>query len=133
MKILACASFDYMKLMVVELQHQLAELEEAEERAAAAHAAEATEATEATADGAGGGGEPRPPPRQRANPFNNQVRLGASSYYLITFVVFSSPLPPCLQATSLSKLWCHICLWVHSSFPPYENVLNGSPLIMRAK
>ena len=59
MKILACASFDYMKLMVVELQHQLAELEEAEERAAAAHAAEATEATEATADGAGGGGEGR--------------------------------------------------------------------------
>ena len=104
MKILACASFDYMKLMVVELQHQLAELEEAEERAATAHAAEATEATEATADGAGGGGEPRPPPRQRANPFNNQVRLGASSYYLITFVVFSSPLPPCLLATSLSKL-----------------------------
>jgi len=77
MKILACASFDYMKLMVVELQHQLAELEEAEERAAAAHAAEATEATEATADGAGGGGEPRPPPRQRANPFNNQKQAKA--------------------------------------------------------
>ena len=72
MKILACASFDYMKLMVVELQHQLAELEEAEERAAA-HAEEAKEATEATEDGAGGGAEPRPPPRQRANPFNNQV------------------------------------------------------------
>ena len=84
MKILACASFDYMKLMVVELQHQLAELEEAEERAAAAHAAEATEATEATADGAGGGGgEPRPPPRQRANPFNNQVRLGHSVITLL--------------------------------------------------
>ena len=69
MKILACASFDYMKLMVVELQHQLAELEEAEERAAAAHAAEATEATEATAaDGAGGGGEPRP---RAENPLAN--------------------------------------------------------------
>lgn len=64
MKILACASFDYMKLMVVELQHQLAELEEAE-RAAATAAADAS--------GTGTEEEPKPPPRQRANPFNNQV------------------------------------------------------------
>ena len=61
MKILACASFDYMKLMVVELQHQLAELEEAERAAAVA------------ADHETDGGEPKPPPRQRANPFSNQV------------------------------------------------------------
>jgi hypothetical protein len=45
MKLVACASFDYMKLMVVELQQQLAEVEEQEQ-------------------------EPRPPPRGRANPFN---------------------------------------------------------------
>ena len=61
MKILACASFDYMKLMVVELQHQLAELEEAERTAATA------------ADQETDGGEPKPPPRQRTNPFTNQV------------------------------------------------------------
>ena len=69
MKILACASFDYMKLMVVELQHQLAELEEAERVAAVAAAASA--AASVTADEAGA--EPKPPPRQRMNPFDNQV------------------------------------------------------------
>ena len=71
MKIVACASFDYMKLMVVELQQQLAELEEAERAAAAA--ATATAAASAVADEADA--EPKPPPRQRANPFNNQVHL----------------------------------------------------------
>ena len=35
MKLLACSSYDYMKLMVVELQQQLAELEENERQAAA--------------------------------------------------------------------------------------------------
>ncbi len=30
MKLLSCASYDYMKLMVLELQQQLSELEEAE-------------------------------------------------------------------------------------------------------
>ena len=70
MKILACASFDYMKLMVVELQHQLAELEEAE-RAAAVAAAASAAAASVTADEAGA--EPKPPPRQRMNPFDNQV------------------------------------------------------------
>ena len=64
MKIVACASFDYMKLMVVELQQQLAELEEAERAAAVA-------AASVTADEAGA--EPKPPPRQRMNPFDNQV------------------------------------------------------------
>lgn len=54
MKLVACASFDYMKLMVVELQQQLLELEERERL------------------GQGGemGVEPRVPPRGRTNPFN---------------------------------------------------------------
>jgi len=69
MKIVACASFDYMKLMVVELQQQLAELEEAERAAAAAVATAAASAVTDEADA-----EPKPPPRQRANPFNNQTK-----------------------------------------------------------
>ena len=52
----ACASFDYMKLMVVEMQQQLAELEDRERIGGA---------------GEGGGGDPKPPPRGRANPFNS--------------------------------------------------------------
>ena len=53
---MACASFDYMKLMVVEMQQQLNELEDRER--------------------AEGGGDPKPPPRgrekgeYRVNPFN---------------------------------------------------------------
>jgi len=60
MKLVACASFDYMKLMVVEMQQQLNELEDRER-----------------IGGGEGGGDPKPPPRGRANPFNNggeQVR-----------------------------------------------------------
>jgi len=49
MKLIACASYDYMKLMVVELQHQLAELEERDKK---------------TED------KPEAPPRNRSNPFN---------------------------------------------------------------
>ena len=54
MKLLACASYDFMKLMVVELQHKVNEIESrnTEERA---------EDEE--------GGRPCPPPR-RPNPFN---------------------------------------------------------------
>eukprot|EP00090_Calanus_glacialis_P047427 TRINITY_DN9842_c0_g1_i1.p1 TRINITY_DN9842_c0_g1~~TRINITY_DN9842_c0_g1_i1.p1 ORF type:complete len:214 (-),score=96.65 TRINITY_DN9842_c0_g1_i1:574-1215(-) len=55
MKLVACASYDYMKLMVVELQQQLAELEERERLGAVAEVAV---------------GGPRVPPRNRANPFN---------------------------------------------------------------
>ena len=51
----ACASFDYMKLMVVEMQQQLAELEDRERIGGAGE----------------GGGDPKPPPRGRANPFNS--------------------------------------------------------------
>ncbi|XP_049867575.1 sesquipedalian-1 [Pectinophora gossypiella] len=61
MKALACASYDYMKLMVAELQRQLdeAQVEAAEEAAAAL-------VTITPPDG-----EPKVPPRgQRVNPFN---------------------------------------------------------------
>ena len=54
MKLLACASYDFMKLMVVELQHQITEIE----------------SRGSGETGLTGGGEPRPPPRTRHNPFN---------------------------------------------------------------
>ena len=59
MKLLACASYDYMKLMVVELQQQIAEVEARLARLAAA-----------AADQNGGVAEPKAPPRTRHNPFN---------------------------------------------------------------
>ncbi len=46
MKALACSSYDYMKLMVAELEQQLKELEETEQDSE----------------------EPKAPPRQRTNP-----------------------------------------------------------------
>ncbi|KAF5296437.1 hypothetical protein FQR65_LT01424 [Abscondita terminalis] len=52
MKALACASYDYMKLMVAELQRQLDDIEETPLPLAQAV------------------GSPVPPPRQRYNPFN---------------------------------------------------------------
>lgn len=51
MKLIACASYDYMKLMVVELQHQLAELEERDKLKESS--------------------KPEAPPRSRTNPFNS--------------------------------------------------------------
>jgi len=60
MKLLACSSYDYMKLMVVELQQQLAELEENERQAAAQRGAEDDRQP------------PKAPPRtNRHNPFND--------------------------------------------------------------
>jgi len=59
MKLVACASYDYMKLMVVELQQQLAELEERERMGAGSEVAV---------------GGPKVPPRNRANPFNTSGR-----------------------------------------------------------
>ena len=53
MKLLACASYDFMKLMVVELKHKIQEIE-----------------ARGAAGGEGEGAEPRPPPRSRHNPFN---------------------------------------------------------------
>ncbi|XP_018318949.1 sesquipedalian-1-like [Agrilus planipennis] len=52
MKALACASYDYMKLMVAELQRQLDDIEEPPLPVAPVQ------------------GSPVPPPRQRHNPFN---------------------------------------------------------------
>ena len=52
MKLIASASYDYMKLMVVELEQQLQQQ-----------------------DGGGGGG-PQVPPRTRTNPFNNPSAYG---------------------------------------------------------
>ena len=52
-----------MKLMVVEMQQQLNELEDREKSGGG--------------DGGGGGGsDPKPPPRGRANPFNNGAEVG---------------------------------------------------------
>ena len=51
MKLLACASYDFMKLMVGELKHKINEIESP------------------VADEAG---MPRPPPRNRQNPFNKR-------------------------------------------------------------
>ena len=59
MKLVACARYDCMKLMVVELQQQLAELEERERLGAVAEVAV---------------GGSRVPPRNRANPFNSGGR-----------------------------------------------------------
>lgn len=52
MKALACASYDYMKLMVTELQHQLDTVENETTTATPVHQS------------------PKAPPRQRHNPFN---------------------------------------------------------------
>ena len=52
MKLIACASYDYMKLMVVELQQQLAELEERDKLKQS---------------------RPEAPPRNRSNPFNTSL------------------------------------------------------------
>ena len=52
-----------MKLMVVEMQQQLNELEDREKSGGG--------------DGGGGGGsDPKPPPRGRANPFNSGAEVG---------------------------------------------------------
>jgi len=62
MKLLACASYDFMKLMVVELQHKINQIE------------------------SGGSGErdkpgePRPPPRARHNPFNTNKEKDKRSW-----------------------------------------------------
>ena len=61
MKILACASYEYMKLMVMELQQQLAELDEAERLGAVDADVNADSLQQ----------QPKAPPRQqRTNPFN---------------------------------------------------------------
>ena len=66
MKLIACASYDYMKLMVVELEQQLAEVEERERQ----------QQLQQQDGGGGGGGGPQVPPRTRTNPFNNSSASG---------------------------------------------------------
>ncbi|XP_022200171.2 sesquipedalian-1 [Nilaparvata lugens] len=61
MKALACASYDYMKLIVAELQRQLDEMEEN------VPAPARTGASDPKIDGTT---SPQPPPRTRHNPFN---------------------------------------------------------------
>ena len=64
MKLIASASYDYMKLMVVELEQQLAEVEERERQ------------QQLQQQDGGGGGGPQVPPRTRTNPFNNPSAYG---------------------------------------------------------
>ncbi|XP_046987268.1 sesquipedalian-1-like [Schistocerca americana] len=65
MKALACASYDYMKLMVAELQRQLDEMEECEVLSKNASKKTTPESREHKPSDS-----PLPPPRQRHNPFN---------------------------------------------------------------
>ena len=62
MKLIASSSYDYMKLMVVELQHQLSELEEREK----IQQQQQQQSTSA----------PEVPPRTRTNPFNTSSQSG---------------------------------------------------------
>ena len=59
MKLIACASYDYIKLMVMELQQQLSELEERDEQQQQLHSQ-----------------GPPVPPRSRTNPFNTSGSSG---------------------------------------------------------
>ncbi len=91
MKLLACASYDYMKLMVHELQQQLAEIEEAERIEAEAAATGAADhavvspsssvdfLSNGVAEDTAGEQQPKAPPRQRANPFNSAAGAKSSS------------------------------------------------------
>ena len=69
MKLVASSSYDYLKLMIAELQHQLAELEEVDQQRQQQHQG-----------GEGGEGAPCPPPRTRANPFNKSYGLRDRSW-----------------------------------------------------
>ena len=66
MKLVASSSYDYLKLMIAELQHQLAELEDLDQ-------------TRQLQQQGGEGGAPCPPPRTRANPFNKDYGLRVRS------------------------------------------------------
>ena len=68
MKLLACASYDFMKLMVGELKHKINEIE--------SRVGEEDEE-----------GKPRPPPRSRHNPFNKKAG-GNKVHYLPPPFVF---------------------------------------------
>lgn len=74
MKSLACASYDYMKFMVADLQRQLKELEESPVRVTLqVPNNQATKKNESS-----GQSSPQPPPRGRNNPFNKPVNTHQS-------------------------------------------------------
>ncbi|KDR23106.1 sesquipedalian-1-like isoform X2 [Zootermopsis nevadensis] len=74
MKALACASYDYIKLMVAELQRQLDEMEECEAvtmtQNQTAHSRSTAWIQNSREVEMGSCNSPMPPPRQRHNPFN---------------------------------------------------------------
>lgn len=70
MKALACASYDYMKLMVAELQRQLDEMEECDAMTASFGEKSSLSSPQSVAREKKSGGSPKAPPRQRHNPFN---------------------------------------------------------------
>ncbi|PSN30677.1 hypothetical protein C0J52_20852 [Blattella germanica] len=75
MKALACASYDYMKLMVAELQRQLDEMEAESEAVSMSQSGSlsytsSTFSQNSASSDIRSGGSPLPPPRQRHNPFN---------------------------------------------------------------
>ena len=63
MKLVASSSYDYLKLMIAELQHQLSELEDLDQHRQLQQQ----------------GGAPCPPPRTRVNPFNKSYGLRGRS------------------------------------------------------
>uniref|UniRef100_A0A1B6EUR6 PH domain-containing protein n=1 Tax=Cuerna arida TaxID=1464854 RepID=A0A1B6EUR6_9HEMI len=76
MKALACASYDYMKLMVADLQKQLDEMEENMPLSAEV----------------AGGPSPQPPPRTRHNPFNRgHTSNGTTTHHMRSHSVRSAP------------------------------------------
>ncbi|GLH10837.1 hypothetical protein R5R35_004169 [Gryllus longicercus] len=70
MKALACASYDYMKLMVAELQRQLDEMEECDAVTAAFGEKSSLSSPQSETNDNKANSSPMPPPRQRHNPFN---------------------------------------------------------------
>ncbi|XP_025208011.1 sesquipedalian-1-like [Melanaphis sacchari] len=68
MKSLACASYDYMKFMVADLQRQLKELEESPVRVSLQVPNNQTSQKKES-----GQSSPQPPPRGRNNPFNKPI------------------------------------------------------------
>ncbi|KAJ1530761.1 hypothetical protein ONE63_005615 [Megalurothrips usitatus] len=72
MKALACAPYDYMKLMVAELQRQLDQMDDC------SPVLPPTDVVEMRRGGAND--SPQPPPRQRHNPFNRTNSEGMRSH-----------------------------------------------------
>ena len=81
MKVLACASYDYMKLMVLELQQQLSEIEEAEKNSSTSANTTMSGSNsfpQQLSDQQQQQQQPKAPPR-RANPFEAKSAAAAAS------------------------------------------------------